>query len=379
VITLSGVFLLSALATAQEEPASPRSGVSKRVTATGKAEVGGVGAEDEALRDALRKAVELAAGQFIASVSATQDYQLVHDEVFSEVKGFVETYNILRKYTQGDVLVVEIEAVVSVDAFRAGWEKLQSLINRWGKRRFMCVVTDRIDGKDDQGHSAQTAIEKVFLDRGFPMVDKAQVEQVRERDLTGANLGGNIQQIAAFGKRFGAEVMLVGDANAGEAETQDVYGTRMVFYHPSVEIKAIRVDNAMLIASESADIRKGSTNKMAAAKEALREAGVKVAKQIINQVIKAMLRDTMGQGNLVQIVVDQIGGRRNCLALEKALRDIRGVTNVFEREFSNNMVTLDIETTIPATEFGDRLLEITEPKLDVTGTTANRIDAKVIK
>ena len=122
-------FLIAASAPAQEEPAA-KGGRSVRVVAIGKAQAGGVAAEDEALRDALRKAVEKGAGQFISSVSATQDYELVRDEIFSEVKGFVETYTVIRKYTQGDVLCIEIEAVVSVDAFRAGWEKLQSLINK---------------------------------------------------------------------------------------------------------------------------------------------------------------------------------------------------------------------------------------------------------
>jgi len=372
-------FLIAASAPAQEEPAA-KGGRSVRVVAIGKAQAGGVAAEDEALRDALRKAVEKGAGQFISSVSATQDYELVHDEIFSEVKGFVETYNVLRKYTEGDVLCIQVEAVVSMDAFRAGWEKLQSLINKWGKRRFMCIVTDKIDNRDDQGHAAQAAIEKVFLDRGFPMVDKAQVEQVRERDLTGANLEGNLQQVAAFGKRFGAEVMLVGDANAGEADRRDIApGISAWFYQPSVEIKAIRTDNAMIIASESAMEQKGSQNRSAAAKEALGMAGAKVAKQIVNEVIKAMLKDTMGQGNLVQLVVIEVGGLRNVRTLERQLKAIRGINGVFQREMANNMVTFEIETAIPAQELGDRLLEFTEPKMDVTAITLNRIDAKVVK
>ena len=373
------LFAIAASAPAQEEPGA-RGGRSVRVTAVGKAQAGGVAAEDEALRDALRKAVEKGAGQFISSVSATQDYELVHDEIFSEVKGFVETYTVLRKYTQGDILCIEIEAVVSVDAFRAGWEKLQSLINRWGKRRFACIVTDKIDGKDDQGHATQAAIEKVFLDRGFPMVDKAQVEQVRERDVTAANLEGNLQQVAAFGKRFGAEVMLVGDANAGDADRREIApGISAWFYQPSVEIRAIRTDNAMVIASERATEQRGSQNRSGAAKDALALAGTKVAKQIVNQVIKAMLKDTMGQGNLVQLVVDQVGGLRNVRTLERQLKAIRGINGVFQREMANNMVTFDIETTIPAQELGDRLLEFTEPKMDVTGITLNRIDAKVVK
>jgi hypothetical protein len=118
---------------------------------------------------------------------------------------------------------------------------------------------------------------------------------------------------------------------------------------------------------------------MAAAKEALREAGAKVANQIIDKVIEAMLTDTMGRGGLVQVVVFEIGGLRNSLALQKALKEIRGVTNVFQREMSGNMLTLDVETTIPAQEFGARLLEIREPKMDVTSITANRIDARVVK
>lgn len=377
------VFLVATLIStslqAQEDAESPTSGKSKVVRAVGKAQAGGVAAEDEALRDALRKAVEQAAGQFISSVSQTQDYELIRDEIFSEVKGFVETYKILRKWTQGDILCLEIEAKVALDAFRAGWEKLQALINQWGKRRFACIVNDKIDNKPDQGHATETAIEKVFLDRGFPMVNKAQLEQIRERIVAAATIEGNLQEVANLSKRYGVEVLLVGDANAGEAERQTIYGTVMYFYQPSVEIKAIRVDNAMLIASENASVRKGNTNKFAAAKDALRESGTKVAKQIVNQVIKAMLKDTTGQGNLIQITVLEIGGRRNAVALVKALKAIRNVNKVYEREFSEGMLTVDVETTIPASEMADRMLEFTEPKVDITEITPNHIKAKVIK
>jgi hypothetical protein len=212
------------------------------------------------------------------------------------------------------------------------------------------------------------------------MVNKAQVELVRERDLMGSNLEGNLALVAAFGKRFGAEVILFGDANAGEADRREIApGISAYFYQPSVEIKAVRTDNAMIIASESAMEQKGSQNRTSAAKQALSLAGTKVAKQIVNEVIKAMLKATMGQGNLLQLVVDQVGGLRNVRTIERQLKAIRGVNGVFHREMANEMVTFEIETTIPAQELGDRLLEFAEPKIDVTAITLNRIDAKVVK
>jgi len=78
-------------------------------------------------------------------------------------------------------------------------------------------------------------------------------------------------------------------------------------------------------------------------------------------------------------VVDQVGGLRNVRTIERQLKAIRGVNGVFHREMANEMVTFEIETTIPAQELGDRLLEFAEPKIDVTAITLNRIDAKVVK
>jgi hypothetical protein len=70
--------------------------------------------EDDALRDAKRKAIEQGAGAIIYSHSETKDFMLVKDTILSRSAGFIQSVDILsKKKMEDDTFEVRIKAVVS--------------------------------------------------------------------------------------------------------------------------------------------------------------------------------------------------------------------------------------------------------------------------
>lgn len=374
---LGAAWLLMAgsLAFAQGEP--PKGGGVKKVTVVGQAAADAKGAEEEAVQKALRKAVEEAAGVFIASQTQTENFQLVKDRVMAKAAGFVFEHKILKKWVDNGILNVQVYAVVSLDRFADEWAAIREALLTEKMPLFMVIVPEEINGNYDAGHAAEGAILKVFLDKGFPPVDKGQVEQNRERDLTKANLEGDMQKIAAFGARYGAQIVVVGSATCGQPEPTDIYGIRHTFYHVSVEVRAIRTDDAGIIASESADVRKGSTNPHGAAKDALRQAGTEAGLKLVDAVMKSwQQRATMGRR--IQVMIANCGFREYRL-LKETLNKVDGINHVFPKEYANSVAMFDVEAGIDAETLADRMLDIKGINLEVTQALPNRIDLKVVK
>src|SRR5262245_57048633 len=70
-------------------------------------------AHDKAVEDALRRAVEQAVGTMVESETATENYELLSDKIYSRSQGYVKNYEVLSEKTEGNLLRVKISAEVS--------------------------------------------------------------------------------------------------------------------------------------------------------------------------------------------------------------------------------------------------------------------------
>ncbi|NOZ21420.1 MAG: hypothetical protein GXP25_10065 [Planctomycetes bacterium] len=375
VLAAAWLLLAGPILLAQQPPPGPH-GV-KKVTVIGKAPAGNVGAEDEAVQKALRLAVEQATGVFIAGQTETENFQLVKDRVMAKASGFVFEHKILKKWIDAGILHVQVYAVVSLDRFADEWAAIREALLTENMPLFMVIVSEEINGRFDLGHAAENAILKVFIEKGFPPVDKAQIEQNRERDLTKANLAGDMQAIAAFGARYGAQIVVVGQATTGPPEINNVYGVNTTFYFANVEVRAIRTDDAGIIASESANIRKGSTNSHGAAKMALTAAGIEAGQKLVDAVMKNWQKRAT-QGRRVQVMISDCDFR-HYVQLKKLLGKVSAVKHVWPKEYANKVAMFDLEATISAETLAERLMELEGVPLDVVQLLPNRIDLKVTK
>ena len=58
----------------------------------------------------------------------------------------------------------------------------QDAYSKYGKPRIMVLISETIDDKPSKANSAEKQIEKFFLGKGFKVIDKTQMEAIKERD-----------------------------------------------------------------------------------------------------------------------------------------------------------------------------------------------------
>ncbi len=360
----------------------------KEMVATGEAAVRGEGpdamlrAKEEATDRAQRRAIEQGVGAIVDSETMVENFQLIDDKVLSQVKGYVTGFEVVKDNNGEDgVYRVTIRARVALAQLEKDVRALNIIRAKKKNPRVMVLIReffeDPVYGADFQkgGAVAQTAVEKELLRLDFPLVDRGQMDEVNERDAQTAF--SDPARAAALGKRFGAEVVIVGEATSAQMDRSSPHGVAVYHCDAQVSAKAVKTDTARIIASESVTsgrVVKGGRS--TAAKEALRVAGEKLASAMRDRIVESWRSESFNTVSIQIIASGATNDRRR--ALEKDLAAVRGVRAVSERSWTNGVLELDAEVDGAIWGDFDRLLE-TLPGVAVTlkGKTPNRVECSL--
>jgi hypothetical protein len=179
-----GVFILiftvvTVSAVAQDEQ-------EKEVIALGMAGGQASRARDEAINNALRNAVEQGVGTYITSETTVEQMTLVEDRIYSESRGYIKSYEILREGPREGVYEVKISAIVKMEQLADDLESIGLLIRKKRNPRVMVVIySKKVDspymGVVQEGNrNAENQIESTLMQKGFHLVDPAQVRRKKE-------------------------------------------------------------------------------------------------------------------------------------------------------------------------------------------------------
>jgi len=103
---------------------------------------------DDALKQALRKALEEGAGVQIAGHSQVENFALIRDTIYSRAAGLVSDYKVLRESEgPGGSVVMTIEATVRPSTVAEAWGEVQNVLDQIGRPKIMVWVDEKIDGR----------------------------------------------------------------------------------------------------------------------------------------------------------------------------------------------------------------------------------------
>ena len=109
-LALSCALSVTPPAGGQKVKAAP---VDKTVTVTGVAAGTTLKSKDEAVAQALRKAVEEACGVFLKAQTKIRDYQTVYDKIFANTVGYVVEHKVLKTWTDEEKTFATVRVRVS--------------------------------------------------------------------------------------------------------------------------------------------------------------------------------------------------------------------------------------------------------------------------
>ena len=382
------LIALCALATAaglhaQDDPGSDTDAV-KRVEVTAE----GIGRED-AIRQALRQALEKGAGAEIASFSTVENFELIRDTIYSRATGLITDYRVTgERALPGGVVEVTVVAQVRPSIVAATWGEVQNALDQIGRPRIVVVINEYIDGRKQDDSIVAARIEELFTKVGFELLDRKAFERLGRLTDDETPAGRDAEQVAKVAQRQGAHILIEGTAHANRAGLEDLYGVVVAFYNCDVTARVYWTDTAKLITSESLPVtRQGVRGRKEfnpqAARAALvaatfperRQVGAErpLAERLLESVLANWSEQVTAGGEVVLNVKPL--SFRDFVRLRGLLQELERVERV-DADFTDNSGLFRLRTTRRAAELAERLLTPPfERLLEVTDLKTNRIEA----
>ena len=385
-ILVAGIaILLAASVSYTQAPPPEGADVDKWITATGETAGADANAKDEAVKMALRKAVEQACGVFIKAQSKTKDYQAVYDKVLTNTVGYVLEHKVIKTWVEGGNTLATVKARVSTKKFEEDWASIAHTLHQEGNPRVIFAIAEATNWtttgpayQTEENGTVQTKFEEFFTEKGITLMDRVAAGKVTKRDLMLATIKDDASEIAAVGARFKADVVIVGKASAKMSKkiSVDDQGHDLYQYTVNLNIYAVQTDSARKLATKSFtknynEVQRNAEDKVLS----------KLADESKAEFLKALIEAWAKRANDSRTVELNVSGMDyDAYKIFKVEAEkIRGVQALRQREITEGVATIDVEYEFTNENLADRLTAMKDIKLKVVEITANRIKLKVVK
>ncbi len=350
-------------------------------------------ADDEAISDAKRNAVEKALGVFVKSDTIGSDYQVAEDTILTRSEGYISEWNKIpdsRKIEtiEGhELLTIKINAKVRLVNLIDDATNIEPIYNAVLRPKVMVLIIDEIDGRkcDGVGTSA-TAIMRGLQKRGFDVVDPDVINGILKKQSTSSSFeslrmaqgglktaqGGlktkqsdlgiaDLKSASELAVKQGAEILLLGTARASDGPTDDT--GNITCANAVIDARLVYADTAQLL--YTAKLVKGRgvafSDNAEAKTRALNDAGNRFmasdSPSFTSQVLATWAIEVQS-GRVYRVVANGLSFDQISL-LKKALIDLRGhVQFVGDADFGKQRTILNVRNRLTPQQFRDRLSAI---------------------
>ncbi len=333
-------------------------------------------ARDQAIQDALRKAVEQAVGTMVSSETLVQNFQTLNDKIYTQTQGYIQNYRVLSETPGSNVHQVTIQASVAIGDLEKDLQALGFLLGQVGKPRIMILVAEQQIGQQSFNYwwgtaratqadlnIAENTIMDRFREKGFDIVDpQAQSGNIRIPPAYQVVELSN-QNAITIGKQVDAEIVIVGKALARMAG--NIAGTAMKSIQANVSMRAIQIDNARVLSSGAENAAAVHIDEVTAGSEAIKKASVKMSDKMMDDILKNFQK-RVGASTTVQLTVTGLAGADDVRKFKTSvLGQVRGVEGIHERSFAENVVKMDVEIKGSAQSLSQEISRKTFPDFNV--------------
>jgi hypothetical protein len=227
-----------------------------------------------------------------------------------------------------------LSVVLSASVFSQDVEKA---IKRMTQPDVMVVVDEYVDGNFVGTRTIAVSIENELLKEGFKVIDYHMFENLRAKELEASE--GNPEKAREYSNRFGAEIIILGYAQAEYGGETEFYDVKQHKYTGQVDIKIIYAETGELIGSVTASDRRFGQDKKGAVNALFKSLASKVTKNVVSKLKERMKEEE--QAKKIEIAVYGISPSK-ALALESELKDaISSVKALKYKFFDTNVLVFD--------------------------------------
>lgn len=345
------------------------------VIVTGMADGTTARSRDVAIDDALRQAVKQGMGTFVSTETLVENMILIEDSIYSETKGYIKSYEVVKESKSDGAYQVKISAIVKLSKLADDLESIGLLMRKKQNPRVMVIVfSSEVGGAylgfDREGSmNLENQIEGGLARKGFRIVDAGQVSH--KKQVEAALHGNDMSGASRMAKDFGAEMLITGEVRREYVDTRHLYGMKVRFFTNEVRLKALETDTAKVLYSGYKTQPPSGINHL----EPLEEASAELIDEMVTGILQQWSKD------VYQIASYELNisnaSYKDLSSVKKELKNIRGIGGVQTRSFQSGNAVLEVKYKGSLEDLADRISQMKKPALEIMGLQSNSIDMKV--
>ncbi len=264
------------------------------------------GAKKTALHDSMRNALGLVVGVYVSQDALVSKSVLIDENITSQTEGYIEKYETLKEWRDGDFYKVRIRAHVRKEDLSAKLRTLESEPQKLGNPVIGFDIPESVDGKPQQTDYAALELKSRFSDAGF-----------------------------ITGEKDKADILVKGDAQTSFNTKEGLGG--FVSYRAGVSVSAVKAGSGETLASEQETAGGIDLNDAAAARASLINAAKKAADPLKDKVLKALR-----ERSIVRLNLANVGSLNELSEFTKLLRNIPAVRASWVRSYEGSAAVMDV-------------------------------------
>jgi hypothetical protein len=327
---------------------------------------------------------------FVHSETEVENFELKKDKILSRSQGYVTSYTVLKEEKVADVIKVVIQATISLDKIKDDLLAMKILLDSMERPKVMILITEKLLSADKAGGKiaesakddmemriAETEMSSLLVNKGFDLVDKAQMETVKNLDQRRQALAGNTVAAKSLGLSLGAQYVILGKAvaqDSGEAYP----GTGLRSIQASLQAKVIQTQTGLVLGSVVKTGVAAHISPLTGATKALQEAVFKAVDQYLVNAITGSFQDYLNNGAPMKLHVTGVNSFGQYKQITSGIDALDKVVSSKKEGWNKagGLLVLDMRFKGTSEELAELLdgIQLGENSLEVVDFAPERVD-----
>ena len=350
--------------------AAPEPPLTKWVTAEGMGVSADKGkARDEAITDALRRAVEQGVGLYLKADTLVEDSRLVESHIYTNTEGFVAEHQVTdEKFEADDVCRVTVRARLFLGKLKDALGGLCGDLKLTGNPRVILAVEPPAEGDATTRAAVTGALRQHLVEQGLRVFDQDQLADATRKLLARLRRDGNKASAEALELAEQADLVIKGTVTT-RALGKMVDGLDALSGEGTVDLWAAWTDNGQVVAARRCQQKKAAFRQEQAVERAL----VAAAEQWVSEAMCQVKLVCADPARTYQLTVTGLHSVDALDVLTAQLRQLRFVRAVHERGFDKGSAQHEVEFLGPLRSLRRDVQTLEAIKLEVVSATARTL------
>ncbi|MDD5686382.1 MAG: hypothetical protein PHE88_00930 [Elusimicrobia bacterium] len=301
------------------------------------------GAKKTSLHEAMKNALGLVIGVYVSQEALVSKAILIEDNITSQTEGYIEKYDVLKEWQEGNFYKTRIKALVRKEDLSAKLKALELEPKKLGNPVVVFSFKETMDGQSSDLKYAESELKNKFIEAGFV---------VSESTVT-------------------SDILIDGKADSNFNTDQGLGG--MISYRATVSVKVIKTGSSDVVTTAEETVGGIDVTKPAASKAATLNSARKIGQNLPSVVLK-FLRER----STVRLTISNVDNINKLNDFVRSVRALIEVRDCFVRNYSNNIASVDLDMKKgTAAEVAKRLEENQNFSIKINKVGAYDIEAEL--